>query len=82
MGKLLMEVAVTRSVSHIEGVSAKAFTEDLHCDVLKLFTFGDFCLSSACKFSSWPRFPQNGSSLKAFIVVIVVLQSTFLRLTL
>ena len=39
MVKSLMEVEVTPSVSHIEGVSAKAFTEGLHCDVLKLFTF-------------------------------------------
>ena len=39
MVKSLMGVAVTPSVSHIEGVSAKAFTEGLHCDVLKLFTF-------------------------------------------
>ena len=34
-----MEVAVTPSVSPIEGVSAKAFTEGLHCDVLELFIF-------------------------------------------
>ena len=39
MVKSLMEVEVTPSVSHIEGVSAKAFTEGLHCDVLKLFAF-------------------------------------------
>ena len=39
MVKSLMEVVVTPSVSHIEGVSAKAFTEGLHCDVLKLFNF-------------------------------------------
>ena len=39
MVKSLMEVEVTPSVSHIEGVSAKAFTEGLHCDVLKLFIF-------------------------------------------
>ena len=39
MVKSLMEVAVTPSVSHVEGVSAKAFTEGLHCDALKLFTF-------------------------------------------
>ena len=39
MVKSLMEVEVTPSVSHIEVVSAKAFTEDLHCDVLKLFIF-------------------------------------------
>ena len=38
MVKSLMEVAVTPSVSHIEGVSAKGFIEGLHCDVLELFS--------------------------------------------
>ena len=37
MVKSLMEVVVTPSVSHIEDVSAKAFTEGIHCDVSKLF---------------------------------------------
>ena len=32
-------VAATPLVSRIEGVSAKAFTEGLHCDVLSLFNF-------------------------------------------
>ena len=44
MVKSLMEVAVTPSVSHIEGVSAKGFTEGLHCDVLKLFSFAFQCV--------------------------------------
>ena len=50
MVKSLMEVAVTPSVSHIEGIAAKGFTEGLHCDVLKLFSFA-FPVHA----SSWTR---------------------------
>ena len=83
MVKSLMEVAITPSISHIEGISVKGSTEGLHCDVLKLFSF-TFPVRASSR-----AFPQNGSftgnrksSLKTFIVVIVEFQFLFLRLTL